>query len=125
MANQPMGADFWLASDDHYVPSIQGYCESGFGRVADVFAAQLESGLHIGGSVQVYLDGKKPVVQIWGGSADPARGMSWAEHTNTPIGSPGKALASTAMLILVDRALLDLHKPVPGGRQARSTASTQ
>ena len=93
------------------VAGVQGHCESGFGRVADVFAAHLESGRDIGGSVGVYLDGK-PVVEIWGGSADPGRGVPWAEHTVTPIGSASKALASTAVLILVDRGLLDLDEPV-------------
>ncbi len=93
------------------VAEVHGHCESGFARVADVFAAQLESGRDIGGSVGVYLDGK-PVVEIWGGSADPGRGVPWAEHTITPIGSTGKALASTAVLILVDRGLVDLNEPV-------------
>jgi CubicO group peptidase (beta-lactamase class C family) len=93
------------------VAGVQGHCESAFGRVADAFAAQLESGRDVGGSVGVYLDGD-PVVGIWGGSADPARGLPWAEHTITPIGSTSKALASTAVLILVDRGLLDLDEPV-------------
>ncbi len=53
-----------------------------------------------------------PVVQIWGGSADPGRGVLWAEDTVTPIGSTSKALASTAVLILVERGLLDLDEPV-------------
>jgi CubicO group peptidase (beta-lactamase class C family) len=93
------------------VAGVQGHCESGFGRVADVFAAQLKSGRDIGGSVGVYRDGK-PVVTIWGGSADPGCGVPWTEHTITPIGSTGKALASTALLILVDRGLIDLDEPV-------------
>jgi CubicO group peptidase (beta-lactamase class C family) len=93
------------------VAGVQGHCESGFGRVADVFAALLERGRDIGGSVGVYLDGK-PVVNIWGGSADPDRRVPWTEHTITPIGSTGKALASTALLILVDRGLVDFDEPV-------------
>jgi CubicO group peptidase (beta-lactamase class C family) len=93
------------------VAGVHGHCESGFGRVADVFATQLESGRDIGGSVGVYLDGK-PVVDIWGGSADHDRGVPWTEHTVTPIGSTSKSLASTAVLILVDRGLLDLDEPV-------------
>ena len=36
---------------------VHGQCESGFGRIADVFAAQLESGRDIGGSVGVYSTG--------------------------------------------------------------------
>jgi CubicO group peptidase (beta-lactamase class C family) len=90
---------------------MQGHCESGFGRVADVFEAQLRSGRDVGASVGVCLDGK-PVVNIWGGSADPGRSVPWAEHTITPIGSTGKALASTALLILVDRGLVGLDEPV-------------
>jgi CubicO group peptidase (beta-lactamase class C family) len=93
------------------VAGVRGHCESGFGRVADVFAALLKSQRDIGGSVGVYLDGE-PVVGIWGGSADPGRAVPWAEHTVTPIGSTSKALASTAVLILVDRGLLDLDEPV-------------
>ena len=79
--------------------------------MADVFAAQLGNGRDVGASVGVYLDGKS-VVNIWGGSADPGRGVPWSEHTITPIGSTGKALASTALLILVDRGLVDLDEPV-------------
>jgi CubicO group peptidase (beta-lactamase class C family) len=108
VANQPIGADpgwRWMITNG------AGHCESGFERVADMFAAQLKSGRDVGGSVGVYLDGK-PVVEIWGGSADPGRGVPWAEHTITPIGSTGKALASTSVLILVDRGLLDLDEPV-------------
>ena len=76
-----------------------------------MFAAQLGSGRDVGGSVGVYLDGK-PVVAIWGGSVDRDRSLPWAEHTVTPIGSASKALASVALLILVDRGLLDLDEPV-------------
>jgi Beta-lactamase len=38
--------------------------------------------------------------------------VPWTEHTITPIGSTGKALASTALLILADRGLVDLDEPV-------------
>jgi CubicO group peptidase (beta-lactamase class C family) len=93
------------------VAGVQGHCESGFGRVADVFAARLQSGRDIGGSVGVYLDGR-PVVWIWGGSADPDRGVPWTQQTVTPIGSTSKAMASTAALILVERGLLALDEPV-------------
>jgi CubicO group peptidase (beta-lactamase class C family) len=68
---------------------MQGHCESGFGRVADAFAAQLRSGRDVGASVGAYLNGK-PVVNIWGGLTDPGDSAPWAEHTITPIGSTGK-----------------------------------
>ena len=87
---------------------MHGHCESGFGRVAEVFAAQLESGRDIGGSVGVYLDGK-PVVEIWGGSADPRSGVPWAQHTVTPIGS-------TEQGARLDRGV-DLGRSGPGRSQ--------
>ena len=111
MANQPMGADAGWRRMITTVAEVQGHCESGFGRVADVFGALLKSRRDIGGSVGVYLDGK-PVVGIWGGSAYPDRAAPWADHTVTPMGSTSKALASTAVLILVNRGLLDLDEPV-------------
>ena len=71
---RPTGLRVLIDTDLHVVVTnvagVQGHCESGFGRVADVFASQLSSGRDVGGSVGVYLDGK-PVVTIWGGSADP------------------------------------------------------
>ena len=111
LAKSASGAQPGLTRMITSVAGVQGHCEIGFGRFADVFAAQMKSGRDIGGSVGVYLDGK-PVVRIWGGSADPDRGVPWAEHTVTPIGSTSRALASTAALILVDRGLLDLDEPV-------------
>jgi CubicO group peptidase (beta-lactamase class C family) len=51
-------------------------------------------------------------VDIWGGWADPDRGIRWGERTVTPIASTSKALASTAVLILVERGPIDLDEPV-------------
>ena len=59
----------------------------------------------------MYRDGR-PVVAIWGGTADPRRGVPWTERTVTPLASTGKALASVAVLTLVERGLIDLDQPV-------------
>lgn len=64
-----------------------------------------------GASVGLYRDGR-PVVEIWGGLADPRRGVAWDEHTVTPLASTGKALASVAVLLLVERGQVDLDRPV-------------
>lgn len=90
---------------------LGGHCEPGFGAVADVLAANLDAGRDVGASVGVYVDGC-PVVDIWGGSADPSRSLPWRQRTITPIASTSKALATTALLILVDRGLVDLEAPV-------------
>ena len=52
------------------------------------------------------------MVAIWGGSADPRRGVPWTERTVTPLASTSKALASVAVLTLVERGLIDLDRPV-------------
>lgn len=91
--------------------AIQGHCEPGFEVVADVLANNLGSGREIGASIGVYQAGR-PVVRIWGGMADRGPGIPWAEQTLTPIASVTKALATVALLSLVDRGLIDLDKPV-------------
>jgi CubicO group peptidase (beta-lactamase class C family) len=91
--------------------AIHGHCEHGFEAVADVLADNLRSGSEIGASIGVYQAGR-PVVRIWGGLADRGRGVSWGEQTLTPIASVTKALATVALLSLVDRGLIDLDKPV-------------
>lgn len=90
---------------------VQGRCETGFGPVADALAASLRRGKDVGASVGVYRSGR-PVVEIFGGLADPATGRRWQPDTVTPIASVSKALASTAMLILVDRGDVDLDAPI-------------
>jgi len=90
---------------------VHGHCEPGFGSVADVLSDHLNSGRDVGASVGVYRAGQ-PVVQIWGGWADPARRVPWTERTLTPIASATKALAAVALLVMVDRGLIDLEEPV-------------
>jgi CubicO group peptidase (beta-lactamase class C family) len=91
--------------------AIQGHCEPGFEAVADVLADNLRSGREIGASIGVYQAGR-PVARIWGGVADRGRGIPWSEQTLTPIASVTKALATVALLSLVDQGLIDLDKPV-------------
>jgi CubicO group peptidase (beta-lactamase class C family) len=91
--------------------AIHGHCEPGFEAVADVLAENLRSGREIGASIGLY-QAARPVARIWGGLADRARGIPWGEQTLTPIGSVTKALATVALLSLVDRGLIDLDKPV-------------
>lgn len=90
---------------------IQGECEPGFGRVADVFRAGIERGRDVGASIGVYHRGKQ-VVNLWGGMADPEQRRPWSAHTVTPLASTTKSLATTAILRLVDRGVIDLDAPV-------------
>lgn len=91
--------------------SISGHCEPGFGPVADVLAGFIDSGREVGASLGVYRAGR-PVVEIWGGHTDRARTRPWERDTMTPIASTSKALATSAVLHLVDRGVIDLERPV-------------
>ena len=59
---------------------IQGNCDSKFNKVKEVFAHHFESGLEIGASVAVFLDGK-PVVDLWAGHADSGKTVPWEQDT--------------------------------------------
>ena len=83
---------------------FRGICEPGFEEVADVLADNLGTGREIGASIGVYSAGR-PVVHIWGGLADPGRGISWGEHTVTPTASTSKAIATIALLVLADHGM--------------------
>jgi CubicO group peptidase (beta-lactamase class C family) len=63
-----------------------GALRPGFEAVADVLADNLRTGRVIGALIGVYSAGRA-VVQIWGGLAEPGRGIAWAEHTLTPLAS--------------------------------------
>jgi CubicO group peptidase (beta-lactamase class C family) len=53
------------------------------------------------------------VVDIWGGWADEARTRLWQPDTLVDVFSIGKAMAALSVLLLVERALIDLDSPVP------------
>ncbi len=83
----------------------------GYGPVADLLAENLRNGREVGASIGVYRGGR-PVVRIWGGQADPGGSARWTERTLTPMASVSKALASSALLVLVDRGEIGLEAPV-------------
>jgi CubicO group peptidase (beta-lactamase class C family) len=62
-----------------------------------------------GGAFCAYVDGR-PVVDLWGGTAQP--GSAWEAGTTTVIMSATKGLASLCLQILADRGELDLDSPV-------------
>jgi CubicO group peptidase (beta-lactamase class C family) len=90
---------------------IQGQYEDRFKGVADVLAANLESGEDVGASVAVFQDGEL-VVDMWGGWVDQAHTRPWERDTITNVWSNTKTVSALAALVLVDRGLLDLDTPV-------------
>jgi CubicO group peptidase (beta-lactamase class C family) len=90
---------------------IDGMVAPGFEVVLAAFTDNFAQRGEVGASLAVYRDGQS-VVDIWGGTADPATGRAWQRDTLAGIASVTKTLAATAMLMLVDRGQIGLDDPV-------------
>ncbi|MDX3307909.1 serine hydrolase domain-containing protein [Streptomyces sp. NPDC054884] len=89
---------------------IQGSYDDLFTAVPTALAALLDDG-DAGGSVAVFVDGE-PVVDVWGGYADAARGVPWQRDTLVNVYSVTKTMTALCALVLADRGELDLDAPV-------------
>ncbi|MGW4757556.1 serine hydrolase domain-containing protein [Streptomyces chartreusis] len=91
--------------------TIDGEVEAGFEPVREAFAANFAEHGDIGAAVCVYRYGR-PVVDLWGGVADPETGRPWTRHTLQLVYSATKGATATAAHMLVQRGVLDLDVPV-------------
>lgn len=90
---------------------LDGYVDPRFAGLRDAFTRHLASGEELGGSLAVILDGE-PVVDLWGGWADPDRETAWQRDTLTNVWSISKTVTALAALVLIDRGQLDPDLPV-------------
>ncbi|MFC9434057.1 serine hydrolase domain-containing protein [Nocardia sp. NPDC057030] len=91
--------------------TIDGTVAPGFEPVRDAFAANFADQGDVGAAVCVYRDGR-PVVDLWGGLADPDAGRPWARDTLQLVYSATKGVVAAAAHLLVQRGLLELDAPV-------------
>ncbi len=90
---------------------IDGTVAPGYTAVRDAFAANFADQGEVGAAVCVYRDGK-PVVDLWGGLADPDTGRPWERDTLQLVYSATKGVVAAAAHLLVQRGQLDLDAPV-------------
>ena len=90
---------------------LQGQCDARFKRVREVFEASFASGADLGAGVCVYLEGR-PVVDLWGGFADPAKTKPWRRDTLANVYSTTKGITALCAHQLIERGELDLDAPV-------------
>ena len=90
---------------------IKGYCEERFNSVKEIFAKNFESGLEVGASLAVSLDGKL-VIDIWGGYQDATKTEQWEKDTIVNVFSTTKVMTALCIHLLVDRGLIDLDTPI-------------
>jgi len=91
--------------------AVHGICSPQFEPLKRLFERNLNTGVDLGASVAVTLEGEF-AVDLWGGWADVARTRRWSADTLTLVYSTTKMMAALAALILVDRGELDLDAPV-------------
>jgi CubicO group peptidase (beta-lactamase class C family) len=90
---------------------VNGFYDPQFQRVADEFVRNFEERGEVGASVCIVLEGET-VVDLWGGSADPATNAPWVEDTITLVWSATKGATALCAHMLASRGLLDLDAPV-------------
>ncbi|WP_205013801.1 serine hydrolase domain-containing protein [Nocardioides albidus] len=91
--------------------TVHGDHDPRFDRLREVFAANLDSGEELGAAIAVDLDGET-LVDLWGGHADVARSRPWEADTIVNVWSTTKEITALAILLLVERGLVDVHEPV-------------
>ncbi|NEA84993.1 beta-lactamase family protein [Streptomyces sp. SID7958] len=91
--------------------TIDGEVAPGFEPVREAFTANFARHGDIGAAVCVYRYGR-PVVDLWGGVADPETGRPWTRDTLQLVYSATKGATATAAHMLAERGALDLDAPV-------------
>ena len=91
--------------------AIHGFCKAGFQGVSDAFEQNFAAGLEVGASFAATVDGAF-VVDIWGGSEDPAKTSPWRQDTLMNVFSTTKAMTAICLHMLADRGLVDFDAPV-------------
>ena len=90
---------------------IDGTCATAFGAVREEFERNFAERDEVGASVCVTVDGE-PVVDLWGGTADPETGRAWDRDTIGLVWSCTKGATALCAHMLVAQGVLDLDAPV-------------
>ncbi len=100
-----------MQSEDTRHPSTNGRCDARFAAVREAFIENFRDLEELGAAVHVRVDGR-PVVDLWGGYRDAARSAPWEEDTLVNVYSVGKGVLATLTLLLVERGVLELDRPI-------------
>jgi CubicO group peptidase (beta-lactamase class C family) len=90
---------------------INGWTAAGFEDVAEAFERNFADRGEVGAAFAAYEQGRL-VVDLWGGTADPATGRAWDRDTIQLMFSGTKGLATACVLLLVQRGRLSLGDPL-------------
>ncbi|MFW0795010.1 serine hydrolase domain-containing protein [Gordonia sp. CPCC 205515] len=88
-----------------------GHHDNRFDQLRTIFEANLDSGEELGAAMSIDIDGET-VVDLWGGYADADRTREWERDTIINVWSTTKEISALAVLVCVERGLLDVYAPV-------------
>lgn len=91
--------------------SISGSIAPGFERVGEAFAANFAERGDIGAAFAVVIDGEL-VIDLYGGTADPASGQAWERDTLANVWSTTKGVTAACFAMLASRGGIDYSAPV-------------
>jgi len=91
--------------------TTEGACDERFARVRDAFDRAFAAGEEIGAALAVTVNGET-IVDLWGGSADPARTRPWTRDTLVNVYSTTKGMTALCAHRLVEEGRLRLDEPV-------------
>jgi CubicO group peptidase (beta-lactamase class C family) len=100
-----------MKADEEVRMGVSGFVAEGFEPVQRAFEESFASNGEVGAAFAATLDGR-PVVDLWGGAADPLANAAWREDTLQVVFSGTKGFVALCMLMLVERGQLDLDQPV-------------
>ncbi len=90
---------------------VHGWADPAFSGCLDAFTDNFGRGGELGAACAIYRHGE-PVLDAWGGIADRRTGTPWTRDTAVPVFSVTKGIAALCVLMLVERGLIDLDRPV-------------
>lgn len=90
---------------------VHGKCTDGFESVRSLLERYIESEEELGASITINIGGED-VVDMWAGHVDQERTKPWNENTIVNVFSCTKTVTSLAVLILIDRGLIDVNERV-------------
>ncbi|MFD6950856.1 hypothetical protein A6A08_19135 [Nocardiopsis sp. TSRI0078] len=100
-----------MTATDDRTRTVHGFTAPGFEEVREEFERNMTERDDQGAALAVTQHGVT-VVDLWGGLADSTTGRPWQRDTMQMIFSGSKGVLVTALLVLVDRGILDLGAPV-------------
>ncbi len=90
---------------------VHGFALAGYESVREAFAASFDEHGEVGAACSLYRHGR-PVVDLWGGLADPSSGRPWQEDTLVLVFSATKGVTSICVHRLAERGEIDLDAPI-------------